>query len=120
MRTIRTKQELITGIKNGETHFRCEGEVFKALERKRKITKASKIGGVMASIGGIAVLPFTGGLSGTALLGSGAMMAASSTTISTAALIIILGSGAIALAAVLKGRNVSIQYYLDHCELVIS
>lgn len=120
MKTVRTKQELITGIKNGETHFRCEGEVFRALERKSRITKASKVGGALATIGGLAALPFTGGLSGTALLGSGAMMAASSTTISTAALIIILGSGAIALTAVLKGRNVSIKYYPDHCELVIS
>lgn len=122
MVTVRTKEELKNALENKETEILCASgsEVAEALRRKKKVKKATKIGGitaiaggVAAIIGGIAAAPFTGGVSiagavaGAGAAVGGAALTAGALTLSLGELALILG---FTLAAMAINRHYDVEF----------
>ena len=108
MTTVYTKEELQKAIKRKEFPISCRGEIAEQLKKRKKRSKAAKLGGAAVVIAGLAALPFTGGASaGAAALGLTAT-AAATVGISAAELAILVGGG-VAIFAILKGRKVRLE-----------
>lgn len=115
MKIVHNKQELQEALKTKGQKIRIEGpyakEIAQKIQRRKKISKTAKVGGVLLLIGGLAAAPFTGGSS---LAGSAAGAAAMGLTIGTVALsagelAMILGAGVgLCGYAVSKGYKVKI------------
>ena len=115
MTTVYTKEELLKAIKSKEFPISCRGEIAEQLKKRKKRSKAAKLGGAAVVIAGLAALPFTGGASaagvaaGAAAMGLTATAAATATVgISVAELAILVGGG-VAIFAILKGRKVRLE-----------
>ncbi len=110
MITVRTKEELEQAIKNnkGES-IRVEGSYAKTLTEKirskKKISNVAMAGGVLAIIGGVLAVPFTGGAS---LAGCAAGAAAVGLTVGTISLT--TAELAMILGTVLGGYAISKNY----------
>lgn len=121
MKTIRTKEELEIAIKNGERKFLCQGvlgETLKqVLEREQKKKKTATVLGSLAVIGGIAAIPFTGGVSA---IGAAAAIGLTigALTISLGELALILGA-ALAAYGISKNRKVKLKMAPNGVELEI-
>ena len=77
MTTVYTKEELQKAIKRKEFPISCRGEIAEQLKKRKKRSKAAKLGGAAVVIAGLAALPFTGGASaGAAAMGLTATAAA--------------------------------------------
>ncbi len=112
MTTVYTKEELQKAIKRKEFPISCRGEIAEQLKKRKKRSKAAKLGGAAVVIAGLAALPFTGGASaGAAAMGltaTAAATAAATVGISAAELAILVGGG-VAIFAILKGRKVRLE-----------
>ena len=109
MITVYTKEELRRAIECKNFPIECRGEIATQLRKRKKASKAAKVGGVLLIAGSLLTLPFTGGASA-AGLGAGVMglTIGEAVTISTAELAILVGGG-VALTAIIKGRSVELR-----------
>ena len=105
--TVRTKEQLKTAIERKEFPILCVGKAAEMLIKKKKKAKRAKIAGGLIALAGIAALPFTAGVSSTAI-GAGLTIGAGGVVISTAELSILVGGG-VAVLGILKGRNVKLN-----------
>ena len=105
MITVTTKNEFEQAILNRESKILCKGEAAKPFLKQRKRKRGAIIGGAVAAIAGIAVIPLTGGLSAIGSMGVIAGLTAGTLTITAAELAIICGT-AIAITGILKGGKV--------------
>lgn len=112
MVTVTTKDQLKQAISNKQFPILCKGEIAHQLKRRKKISRAAKIGGAALAIGGIAAIPFTGGASAaataTGLTAMGLTIGAGGVAISTAELAILVGGG-VAITGILKGKVVKLN-----------
>ncbi len=90
MVTVTTKDELEIALKNKEKEILVEGEMANKILRKKKLKKGSLIVGGASILGGIALLPFTGGASAIAIAQG---LTIGGITISTAE--VIIGAGVV-------------------------
>ncbi len=113
MTTVYTNEELQKAIKRKEFPISCRGEIAEQLKKRKKRSKAAKLGGAAVVIAGLAALPFTGGSSAAGVAAGAAAMgltatAAATVGISAAELAILVGGG-VAIFAILKGRKVRLE-----------
>lgn len=107
MKHVYTKTQLQEALNQGEQEITLHGEVADAVAHKYRAKKNAKTGGLMLAVGGILALPFTGGLSLSAVA---AGLTIGSVTISAAELAILVG-GTVALAGIIKDYD--IEMYPD-------
>ena len=105
--TVRTKEQLKAAINRKEFPIRGVGEAAQMLIKKKKKAKRAKIAGGLIALAGIAALPFTAGMSSTAVA-AGLTIGGGGIVISTAELAILVGGG-VATLGVLKGRKVQLH-----------
>lgn len=106
MVTVTTKEELEKALKSKEKEILVEGEIAKKIVRKKKMKKGALIAGGVSVLGGIALLPFTGGASAIAIAQG---LTVGGVTITTAEAA--LGAGAIlSVASLALLRNYEIEY----------
>lgn len=105
MVTVRTKVEFNEALKQKPSVIHVEGELAETIRKRTKIKKIGKGAGLALLIGGVVLLPFTGGAS-VASIGAGAMaLTVGTVSVSVAELAILVG-GVIAVLGVLKGAKV--------------
>lgn len=103
-----SKKELERAIENKERNIIVYGELAEKLRKRAKAGKIVKAGGLVAALGGLIAVPFTGGLS-TSVIGAGVTaFTVGSMTISTAELVVLCGL-TISLYGVSKGYNVKFR-----------
>ena len=105
--TVSTKEQLKAAIERKEFPIRCVGKAAEMLIKKKKKAKRVKIAGVLVALAGIAALPFTAGMSSTAVA-AGLTIGGGGIAISTVELAILVGGG-VAVLGVLKGRKVKLN-----------
>ena len=105
MITVTTKNEFEQAILNRESKILCKGEAAKPFLKQRKRKRGAIIGGAVAAIAGIAVIPFTGGASALGSMGIIAGLTVGTVTLTAAELAIICGT-TIALVGIIKGGKV--------------
>lgn len=107
--TVSTKEQLKAAIERKEFPIRCVGKAAQMLIKKKKKAKRAKVAGVLIALAGIAAIPFTAGMSSTAVAAgftaTGLTIGGGGIVMSTAELAILIGGG-IAVLGVLKGRKV--------------
>ena len=116
--TVGTKEQLKAAIKRKEFPIRCVGEAAQMLIKNKKKAKRTKIAGCLIALAGIAALPFTAGMSSTAVVAGltiGVGGGGGGIVISAAELAILVGGG-VASLGVLKGRKVRLNS--DGCVLI--
>lgn len=109
--TVSTKEQLKTAIERKEFPIRCIGAAAEMLIKKKKRAKRAKLAGGLMALAGIAAIPFTAGLSSSAVaagLTAGLTIGGGGIAISTAELAILVGGG-IAIIGILKGRKVRLN-----------
>lgn len=84
-----------------------KGEIAEKIIRKKKRKKGAVIGGIALVVGGLAALPFTGGVSAAGILG-GLGLTVGAVTISAAELAILEG-GSVTVYGIYKGYNVEFK-----------
>lgn len=108
MITVYSKEEFKSAVKAGEKKIIVKGafaeEIRQKASRQRKVKKGAKIAGAAALIGGIALMPFTGGASAAGAVAGATALTVGTLTISTAELAIIVGGGVI-MTAMIKGYD---------------
>ena len=108
MITVYSKEEFKSAAKAGEKKIIVKGafaeEIRQKANRQKKIKKGAKIAGTAAFIGGIALMPFTGGASAAGAVAGATALTIGTLTITTAELAIIVGGG-VAMAAIIKGYD---------------
>jgi len=106
MVTVTTKEELEKALKSKEKEILVEGEIAKNIVRKKKMKKGALIVGGASVLGGIALLPFTGGASAIAIA-QGLTVGGVTVTTAEAA----IGAGAIlSVASLALLKNYEIEF----------
>lgn len=115
MTIVWTKEELRKAIERKEFPISCRGAIAEQLKKRKKHSKAAKLGGAAIAVAGIAALHFTGGTSAAGVAAGAAAMGLTATTtasltigVSVAELAIIVGGG-VAVFAILKGRKIRLE-----------
>jgi len=110
---VYTKSELEKAAKSGVSRITVKGQLaeeIKKAAKKKKSRKAAKIvGGSLAALGGLALIPFTGGASAAGVVAGasaigGTALAVTALTISAEELAILV-FGSVVMAGVLKGYD---------------
>ena len=89
MVTVTTKEELKQAIKKNEQHIVVEGKLATKIKKMKKCKKGLTIASGVLLAAGIALIPFTGGSSGVAVMGLEA--AAGTVSLSTVEVLAIVG-----------------------------
>ena len=110
MITVYTEEELKRAFANKEGKIICQGKLAEKLQRKRRVRKNLKCGGVLLALAGIAAIPFTGGTSAVATAVGVSALTIGTVTISAVELAIILG---FALAAYGIHKNCKVKFNKD-------
>lgn len=115
MTIVETKEELKKAIERKEFPISCRGKIAEQLKKRKKRSKAAKLGGAAVAIAGLAALPFTGGASATGIAAGAAAMGLTATAAATATVAIsaaelsILVGGGVAVLGILKGRKIRLE-----------
>lgn len=119
MKIVTTKEELKKALDEKEEKIIVRGDYAKKIEKKLKWKKNGKIAGLTLAIGGVLLIPFTGGASiPIAMHGFSATLGGTVITASAGELAIILGiGGAVAMTALLK--SYSFKYNKETGELTL-
>lgn len=106
MVTVRTKKELENALLRKEEKILVVGSLAEEFKKKKRRSKAAKLGGLALILGGVVALPFTGGASAAGIAAGASALTVGTVVISAAELAIIVG-GSVALVGVIKGAKVT-------------